>query len=182
MKSYKLLLTGALLLFSYLSAADPLFCTRELPGYRVVKGSVFEFSNGDQRECFFAFYVNNSDHSADAKGCRNSGDTLWYGYFTHGGTVTELERPSVDESWMWNIVNAVDAVSFVDVNGDGARDVTVIGSNTECAWSVRVPVVFLRKGSQYVLDKDLTLGLLGNNDIDVSGVKDFYRHGPSVVK
>jgi hypothetical protein len=155
-------------------------CPSDVTGYKVVQNSVFPFKKNGRQECFFAFYAANSDRSLDAHGSGNPGESIWYARFRPGGSVTEFGRPSrgaSNQDWLWQDVCDIDAVSFVDINGDRRRDVTVIGTCLKSARMFRRYFVFLRNGDNYVLDEKTLHSLLGHNSLEIADVKKFSRTG-----
>ena len=170
-------LTGSILfslLVSSVVSADG-SCPSGVQGYRVVPNSMFEFSQDGRKECFFAFYTENVNKHSGASGVGNEGDAVWYAHLGPNNSVQEFAKPTDFEPEDWQDICRVDAVSFMDINGDGLRDVTVIGA---CGTPIyRSPFVFLRKKDDYVLDVKTLFAFSGHNLITISDVKKFFKTG-----
>ncbi len=150
-------------------------CLLDVPGYKVVPHSVFEFASDDHKECFFAFYTNNENKNSGAGGGGNEGDAIWYAHFQPGEEIKKFDIPKDLESEDWQDICGIDSVSFIDINGDGLRDVTVIG---ECGTpTYRKPFVFLRKKNGYFFDEKTFFAFSGHNLITIADVKKFFRTG-----
>ena len=147
------LLRMMLLMYVLPVAAGNSTCKSAPPvGYKVVKNTLFPFSVDGKKACFFAFYTANPYSYVDPHGTGNPGDAIWYGYYelTNPDKIVEFPKP---QDRLWCRVCRIDAVSFGDMNGDKKPDVTIIGS---CDYNPRYqifPLVFIRSGGQYILNK-----------------------------
>ena len=149
-------------------------CTLAPVGYRVVVNSLFPFSVDGKKACFFAFYTTNPYPEIDLHGTGNPGDAIWYGYYElrNPDKIYEFPKPS---DTRWSMVCCVDAVSFWDMNDDKKPDVTVIGSCDKNAINYSVPLVFIRSGGKYILDKDVYNDLYGFIALTVSDVRAYIK-------
>lgn len=168
-----------LCLLSFHLYADSGNCPRQVDGYRIVPGSIFEFSK-ENKECFFAFYTENPDKSAaGTDGCGNFTDAVWYAHISQlpNSAVQEFPKPEADDASDWQIMNKMAAVSFQDINGDKKPDVIVVGSNDQCTTTFNRPFVFLNKGNHFDLDYSVTMAFSGHNLATVADVKKYIKTG-----
>ena len=149
-------------------------CLAKIHGFRLVKNTSFNFVANEKKSCFFAYYTNNPDPTVDVKGNGNKGQSIWYGYYhlSNPNKIYEFPKPlSAD----WSEVCSINAISFIDMDGDGTRDVTVIGSCDQNAINYTIPFVFLWRGNKYILDKDAYINLYGSIGLTVADVRQYIR-------
>lgn len=151
-------------------------CTLQISGYKIAKYSVFPFSVDKEKACFFAFYTKNPDPGVDTKGAGNRGDSLWYGYYLIKKPNRIYKFPKPPEDDYWSRVCSLEAVSFIDMDGDNVRDVTVIGScNKQNAIHYTFPFVFLRKNGKYVLEMEVYDRLMWKIGLTVSDLRAYIK-------
>lgn len=157
-----------------LFATNNKVCASTIEGYKLVKNSLYPFVIDGQDACFFAFYTTNPDPSVDVKGNGNPGDAIWYGYYklNNAHKIYLFPKPS---SSNWGQVCTIDAVSFYDINNDGIRDVTVIGSCDKEAINYTIPFVFIREGNKYILDEDLYNRLFGFIALTINDIRTYFK-------
>jgi len=154
-------------------------CSADLAGHRVLPGSVHEYLMDGIKECFFAYYEKNEDMTLDARGGGNPGNAIWYAHNKPDQIPIAFPKPRSRvglQSWVWQSICNIDAVSFIDIDGDGHRDVTVIGTCLKSGYSYRHYFVFLRNNDSYVLREDVLFGLLGQNDLDIADIRDYVQY------
>ncbi|KTD59555.1 hypothetical protein [Legionella shakespearei] len=173
MKSYVI---GILMLGNLLSCyANNTVCSTNIAGYKVVKNSVYPFYVKNDKSCFFAFYTKNPAPMTGSRGNGNLGDALWYGYYriSNPHKIYEFPKPSDTH---WSIVCSLEAISFQVMYGDGKRNVTVIGScDRYNAINYTFPFVFKWKNDNFVLDKDVYMGLFGAIGLTVEDVRNYIK-------
>ena len=147
-------------------------CLTKINGYKIVKNTTFTFMANEIKSCFFAFYTKNPDPTVDVKGNGNTGQSIWYGYY-HMSSPNKIYQFPKPSSIDWGLVCNINAISFIDMDGDGVRDVTVIGSCDQNAINYTIPFVFISRGNKYILDKDAYINLYGSIGLTVADVRKY---------
>ena len=174
------LLRMMLLMYVLPVAAGNSTCKSAPPvGYKVVKNTLFPFSVDGEKACFFAFYMTNPKPVVYPNGNGNPGDTLWYGYYELRNPNKIIEFPKPQDT-RWCRICRVDAVSFGDMNGDKKPDVTIIGSCDYNTMHQTFPLIFIRRGGQYILDEDMYKNLHGAIELTVADVRGYLKSPFSV--
>lgn len=166
------IMTLFLFLPTFVNSKD---CKQKINDYKVVKGSVFPFNVDREKACFFAFYTKNPAPSIDLHGNGNAGDSLWYGYFLkkEPTKIYEFPKPS---NIFWSSVCSIEAVSFIDINGDSVREVTVIGSCEQNIVNYTFPFVFIWQNNKYILDEDVYFSLMGKIALTVADINHYIKN------
>lgn len=167
---YKWLFCLALLIQISLAFSKEPNCIKTIDGYHVVENTIYPFLVDGKPSCFFAFYTKNPKPFSDVRGDGNLGDSIWYAYYLIDSSkkIYEFPKPADD---FWSSVCTVQAVSFIDMNGDGVRDVTVIGACEKNAYNYTFPFVFFPKGNHFVLDEKIYQELYGSFGLTVMEVR-----------
>lgn len=171
------ILTVFILLQSLSSFAHKGDCSTKISGYKVVKNSVYPFLIDKDKACFFAFYVNKSqlDYARENHDDNFEDEAMWYGYYKLSAPfhITEFPKPS---DLLWLGICHINAVSFHDMNEDGVRDVSVIGScNQLPRLKYTYPLVFIRDKDKYIFNEDVYSHLYGFIDLTIADIHAYIK-------
>lgn len=150
-------------------------CKTEILGYRVLENAVYPFQVGKDKACFFAFYTVNPNPEIGSRGNGNKGDALWYGYYkvSKPSVIYEFTKPNDD---FWDVICSINAISFRPMHGGKKRDVTIIGSCDKYnAINYTFPLVFVRHGDRFELDKQVYTGIYGFINLTVADVANYIK-------
>ena len=150
-------------------------CMHQIPGYNIVKDSVFPFTSGIDKACFFAFYTTNPEPRKGVRGEGNLGNSLWYAYYKEADPTKIYEFPKPEDTNDWKEVCTINAISFYAMHYKKQSDVTIIGSCDDNAINYNFPFVFYLKNGTYVLDEDLYHSLYGFIALTVADLRAYVR-------
>ncbi|USQ13716.1 hypothetical protein J2N86_13735 [Legionella lytica] len=152
-------------------------CSTTIDGYKVVKNSVYPFLIDKDKACFFAFYVDKAqlNYAEENHDDNFEDEAMWYGYYKLSSPhhIIEFPKPS---DLLWLGICRINAISFYDMNGDGVRDVSVIGScNHLSSLKYTYPLVFIRYKDKYIFNEDVYSRLYGFIDLTIADIHAYIK-------